>query len=341
MPDLQPTRLHYVAAMRTEARFPHLPEDRGHYESFYLKAAAPEGGRAVWIRQTIHRRPGQPATCALWLTWFDSERPPAALKQQHQEGEMEFPDDVYLRISTSEIAPGRASGELSTESSRARWELTFDDQHDALHHLPSERMYDAGLPKTKLLSPHPGAMFDGFVEIDGERVELRGWPGMVGHNWGSEHADTWVWLHGAALGTGGDGFFDLAAGRIKIGPLRSPWLGNGMLALDGERHRLGGLKPRASKIDARPGRCEFIVRGDGVTIHGVASAPLERTVGWEYADPAGGTHDSLNCSIADLELNVSREGRPDVVLNVEGAAAYELGTGEGGHGVPIQPFGDG
>ena len=84
--------------MRTEARFPHLQADRGHYESFYLKAAAPEGGRALWIRQTIHRRPGQPATCAIWLTWFDSEHPPAALKQQHAEGAMEFPDDVYPHI---------------------------------------------------------------------------------------------------------------------------------------------------------------------------------------------------------------------------------------------------
>lgn len=327
--------------MRTEARFPHLQADRGHYESFYLKAAAPEGGRALWIRQTIHRRPGQPATCAIWLTWFDSEHPPAALKQQHAEGAMEFPDDVYLRIAGSEIAPGHARGEVTTRDSTARWELTFEDRHEALRHLPRERMYEASLPKTKLLSPHPGAVFDGFLEIDGERVELRGWPGMVGHNWGSEHADTWVWLHAAGLGDDGAGFFDLGAGRIRIGPLRSPWLGNGMLALDGERHRLGGLRPRNTSIDARPGRCEFTARGEGISVRGTATAPLDRTVGWEYADPAGGTHDSLNCSIADLELKVSRDGRPDVAIGVDRAAAYELGTGEAGHGVPIQPFGDG
>ena len=62
---------------------------------------------------------------------------------------------------------------------------------------------------------------------------------------------------------------------------------------------------------------------------------------YRWSHPTVGTHDSLNCSIADLELKVSRDGRPDVAIGVDRAAAYELGTGEAGHGVPIQPFGDG
>jgi len=328
--------------MRTAARFPTLPAGRGHYESFYLKAAAPAGGRAVWIRYTVHRRPGEALTGALWLTYFDAGRDgPVALKSRHDETEIAAPDDAYLRIGEAEIAPGRAGGEIAANGSRARWELRYSDRHEALLHLPRESMYEAKLPRTKLLSPHPGASFDGTLELNGERIELDGWPGMVGHNWGSEHADTWTWIHGAGFGADGAGFFDLGAGRIRLGPLRTPWLGNGMLALDGERHRLGGLRPRSSTIDARPGRCEFSARGEGITVSGTVAAPLERFVGWEYADPAGGTHDSLNCSIADLELTVSRPGRDDVAISVPGGAAYELGTAQRGHGIPIQPFPDG
>ncbi len=37
------------------------------------------------------------------------------------------------------------------------------------------------------------------VTIDGERIELDAWPGMVGHNWGAEHAERWIWIHGAGL----------------------------------------------------------------------------------------------------------------------------------------------
>lgn len=324
--------------MRTAARFPALPPSRGHYESFYLKAAAPAGGRAVWIRHTVHRRPGRPLTGAVWLTYFDAQRDgPVALKSRHTDAEIAVPDGAYLRIGEAEIAPGRAAGAIAT----ARWNLRYSDRHEALHHLPRESMYEAKLPRTKLLSPHPGASFDGTLELDGERIDLDGWPGMVGHNWGSEHADSWTWIHGAGFGDDGAGFFDLGAGRIRLGPLRTPWLANGMLALDGERHRIGGLRPRSSKIDARPGRCEFSARGEGITVRGTVSAPLARFVGWEYADPAGGTHGSLNCSIADLELTVSRTGRGDVTISVRGGAAYELGTGDRDHGIPIQPYPDG
>ena len=44
--------------MRTEARFPGLDRGAGHYESFYMKATRPGGGRAIWIRHTVHKRPG-------------------------------------------------------------------------------------------------------------------------------------------------------------------------------------------------------------------------------------------------------------------------------------------
>lgn len=328
--------------MRTEARFPAIAPQRGHYESFYLKAAAPEGGRAVWIRYTVHRRPGAAMTGALWLTYFDAARPgPVALKQQFGEPDLSAPEGAYLRIDGAEIAPGQAAGKITANGSEASWELRFSDRHEAFRHLPQEWMYEKDLPRTKLLSPHPGALFDGVLELDGERIELASWPGMVGHNWGSEHADTWVWLHGAGLGADGDGFFDLGAGRIRLGPLRTPWLGNGMLALDGERHRLGGPRPRSVSLKARPGRCEFTARGTDTIVRGAVTAPPGQTVGWSYSDPAGGSHDSLNCSIADLELTLSRPGHPDISLRVERAAAYELGTTERRHGIPIQPFADG
>ena len=69
--------------MRTQARFPELPEKAGHYESFYLKLNQPGGGRAAWIRHTVHKRPGEHPTCALWFVLFDAEAAgPRATKRQ-------------------------------------------------------------------------------------------------------------------------------------------------------------------------------------------------------------------------------------------------------------------
>jgi hypothetical protein len=62
---------------------------------------------------------------------------------------------------------------------------------------------------------------------------------------------------------------------------------------------------------------------------------------WVYADPNGPEHNTVNCSVADLELTVERPGLPARELKVEAGAAYELGMRETDHGIPIQPFSDG
>ena len=40
------------------ARFPKVAAKGGHYESFYIKACRPGGGQGLWIRHTVHKRPG-------------------------------------------------------------------------------------------------------------------------------------------------------------------------------------------------------------------------------------------------------------------------------------------
>jgi hypothetical protein len=328
--------------VRTEARFPGLEQSAGHYESFYLKAAPPDGGRALWIRHTVHKRPGREATCSVWFTLFGPEGPRAA-KVTLPAGALSTPDGAYVRIGDTEMGPGRAEGAVSTDTFSAEWKLSFEDRHAPLHHLPSERMYTAKLPRTKLLSPHPGALFSGSVTLDGERVPVESWPGMVGHNWGAEHAERWIWIHGAEFEGGGPGdYLDVAAGRIKLGPLRTPWIANGSIVVGGEAHRLGGLgRTYGTEIKERPTGCEFVIAGRRITVRGKVEAPAERFVGWTYADPDGGEHDTVNCSIADMELRVERPGHKHVHLRVPAAATYELGMREHDHEIPIQDYPDG
>jgi hypothetical protein len=74
---------------------------------------------------------------------------------------------------------------------------------------------------------------------------------------------------------------------------------------------------------------------------GTVEAPRKDLVGWVYADPGGGRHDTVNCSIATMRLFVHRPGRDRVELECDGGAAYELGMREHDHGVPLQPYPDG
>ena len=329
--------------MRTEARFPGVPAKAGHYESFYIKAAQPQGGRAVWIRHTIHKRPGQDPNASLWFTFFDADAPgPRATKETVGLDQLSVPTGAYVQVGGAVLEPGRAHGSATSESLAVSWELEFQDESEPLHHLPREFMYRAKLPKTKFLSPYPSATFTGRVEIAGETVEIGGWPGMIGHNWGAEHAERWVWIQASDLGGNEGDHLDIAAGRIKIAGMTTPWVANGRIVLDGEPHRMGGfLGSYGTEISESPDSCEFTVPGKDINVKGRVSAPAKDFVAWVYADPKGPEHNTLNCSISDLELKVERAGKPHAHLDVAGAAAYELGTRDLDHGVPLQPYPDG
>jgi hypothetical protein len=330
--------------VRTEARFPEVPEKAGHYESFYLKLVQPGGGRAAWIRHTVHKRPGEPVTCAIWFVLFDfSAAGPRATKRQFGAEELSSASDTYIRIGDASLTDGRAIGRVETPALEAKWDLRFADSHEPFHHLPRDFLYRSKLPKTKFLSPYPDADFNGEIEVAGERIEVKDWRGMIGHNWGAEHAERWVWVQGSGFeGRSPEDYFDMAVGRIKVGGRTTPWVGNAMLMLDGKAHRLGGFGHIPStEVEESPTGARFELKGKGVRVTGNVSAPAKDFVAWIYADPVGPEHNTLNCSISDLELDVELDGGPGQRLTVRGAAAYEFGTRDFDHGIPLQPYSDG
>jgi hypothetical protein len=341
------------------ARFAEVAAKAGHYESFYLKACRPDGGRGLWIRHTVHKRPGAEPTGSIWFTFFDRDAPPPrATKVTVPASELSAPAGGWIRVADAEIGPGRAEGSFAAETpaddvgasapaprvSRAAWSLRFDGDRDPCHYLPADWLYEAPLPRTKFVAPFPDAVFDGTLEVDGEPIEIAGWPGMIGHNWGTEHAERWIWLEGTGFADSADTWFDAGAARVKLGRRVSPWVPSGFLSLDGVRHRLGGLgQIRSARIEETPTACSFLLPGKDIVVRGRVEAPAKDFVGWVYADPnpKGGEHHTVNCSVADLELTVEQPGRPARQLTLPGGGAYELGMRETDHGIPIQPFPDG
>jgi hypothetical protein len=330
-------------ALAEGARFPGVAAKAGHYESFYIKACSPDGGRGIWIRHTVHKRPGEEPAGSIWFVLFDREAEgPRAAKVTLPAAELETPAGSWIRVGDAEVGPGEAEGSVEVEGLSAAWSLTFDGVREPCKYLPADWLYEAPVPKTKFVAPFPDARFEGRLEIDDTSVELAGWPGMVGHNWGSEHAERWIWLEGTGFAGSPGTYFDAGAARVKVGPKVTPWIPSGMLVLDGEPHRLGGLGAIGSaRIEESPTVCSFFLPGKDIVVHGRVAAPVKDFVGWVYADPKGPEHHTVNCSVADLELTVERPGLPPRQLSLPGGGAYELGMRETDHGVPIQPFPDG
>src|SRR5262249_22228038 len=151
---------------------------------------------------------------------------------------------------------------------------------------------------------------------------LDGWPGMVGHNWGSEHAERWVWLEGTGFDDGAGTYFDAGAARVKVGPWTTPWLPSGMLMLDGEAHRLGGFGQIGSaSVHPTPSPGASPPPGRDIVVGGRVWPPKKDFVGWISPAPKGPEHNPLNCSVAALELPVDPPAEPARQLTLSAGAA--------------------
>lgn len=311
-------------------RFPSFG-DAGGYESFYVRAVDPERARSVWLRHTVLQSPGGPPIGSAWLTVFDADR---SAPLAYKASESDPAPDGWLRVGDSVFGPGGVHGAAGP----AEWDLDWESREPPLRHLPKSFMYTAPLPKTKLESPHPAVSVSGRVTLNNTTITLDGWPGMVGHNWGAQHADRWIWLHGMLFEDRPDDWLDLAIGRVRVGPVLTPWVANGVISINGERLRVGGtalahVHEQPSALDLRVGGPDADVR---LTVHGNRA----QTAVWRYADPDGHEHHVANCSIAELEAVVIPHGRTSQVLRTAHGGTYELGAREVPAGLPVLPFPD-
>jgi hypothetical protein len=338
--------------MATGALFPSTRIGDGMYESFYLRAVSPEEPIGAWIRYTVHKRPGHAPSGSLWCTVFDAAAG-APFMHKHTTTALAAPAGSWIEIGgDSRLGPGIAEGVCGPAS----WSLRFSSAEPELRHLKQAWLYKAPLPRTKLTSPVPAASFDGTILLEGpptqgpptRTLQLRGWRGMVGHNWGSEHAERWIWLHGIGFEENPSAWLDVALGRVLIAGRLTPWTASGAISLDGRRLRLGGIGARGLKVTESPARCALSLPGEGgLTVEAHVNTPLGTAAGWRYADPDGGEHDVVNCSVASLALNVrprtlkGTSGEAARTLHTTHGAAYELGMRERDHGVALAPFSDG
>ena len=302
----------------------------GAYESWFVSARDPASPRALWIRHTRHRPRQGPESAALWCTVVDHDlgQRPAVVKQVFGA----FPPDAVA-------GPGHFRGDAVMGERTACWDLAITGGQQPLRPLRPPVLYRAPLPRTKLEASVPDGLVTGIFDIDGRRVGVSGWRGTVGHNWGSEHADSWVWLHASGFGAAPGGWLDLVLARIRVGRARSPWTAMGALSLGGRRIPLGGLG-RLPRVDGHPGRLTVGVPSPGARLQLRVTTGEEDAVAVAYADPSGGTRAVRHAALATFELTLHRRGDRDLTLS-SSCGAYEYGTRQGMHGIVPQPLPEG
>lgn len=285
-------------------------------ESWFLRAVAPDGPRALWLKATTLIAKGDAPVAEAWCSVFDGEDT-LGLKHTVPLGECRFhAASGRIAVGPSEIvldpAGGRLTGAIEGERGRVAWDLHIrrlpGPLGDPLCLLPSRRLIDAPFPKNKLLTPMPALVFDGWIERDGARTRVDRWLGSQGHNWGAAHAAEYAWAQ--CLFTDAEGapfaFLEGATGRIDIGRWRSPRLSLLTVRRAGRSFRfdrLVDLWNQDATIDF-PSWTLFVAGPDGEATVAVRADPA-RMVCLGYDNPDGARSFCLNSKTAAVTLRVN------------------------------------
>ena len=297
------------------ARFPEVAAKAGHYESFYIKACRPGGGQGIWIRHTVHKRPGAEPNASIWFVLFDRDADgPRATKVTVPAAELSAPDGLLDpgRRRRDRPRPGRADRSRPTRCS-ASWDLTFSGDAEPCKYLPADWLYEAPVPKTKFVAPYPDARFDGTPRDRRRDDRARRLAGDDRPQLGHRARRALGLARGHRLRGRAGHLLRRRRGADQARPAgRRPGSPRGCWSLDGEAPPARRLRqdPLGHGSRSRPTACAFVLPGKDIVVRGRVSAPQKDFVGWVYADPKGPEHNTVNCSVADLELTVERPASP-------------------------------
>lgn len=298
-------------------------DDRGHYESWFLRGNHPTRPLAFWIRYTVTSPKGRPAEAIaeLFAIHFDGERGRhVALREVVPIRTTSYSvSQLDVRIDTSHLTRECATGRASSGAHTIAWDLTMSGGGDPLLLLP-ERLYAGGFPKAKALVMRPGVTFGGRLEVDGDSVVVDGWGGSTNHNWGERHTDQYTWGQVAGFDGHPTTFLELATARIRVGPILTPSITPIVLRHEGHEYRLNAVHRSFRRAHLSGLNWTFEASGDGMALAGVISATPTQVVTFAYKNPPGGTKLCINSKIARCALTLRKAGRTQDLLSPSGAA---------------------
>jgi len=316
------------------------PNDkRGFYESWFQRANHPSKPLAFWIRYTVFVPKGRPgdAMGELWAMFFDREagRIVAAKEVVPLKDCRLAPTGLEVAMDGRFLDHEQLTGGVRHGGHAIDWDLRYTTPERPILNYP-RKLYPGGFPKAKALVGSPNATFSGTLGVDGDAISVDGWVGSQNHNWGLQHTDSYAWGQVCGFDNEPDTFLECGAGKLKFGPLWTPWM-SVIVLRDGDReHQLNGVGQwmrNGGRFDWF--RLQLDGTKDGVRIAGSIEARKEDFLGLPYWNPPGGIRSCLNSKLARAEFVVTEPGREPRTLVSEHRAALELFPVATDHGIPL------
>lgn len=303
------------------------PGRTGLYESNYLKANAPDGRQALWLKHNIlaWKDPQKPAIVELWCIFFEKGQPPRAFKQELpasrvrvKSGELGLEGDGIL------LSPARTATAIRDGDHAVSWDIAMSPWSGPvsrpLIHFPHAEFYRWGFPKKKMLTPEPKTLWNGRLSLDGRDIAIRDWVGFRNHNWGTEHAFRYAYGNCNLFDGAPDVVVDGFSAKIRLGPVVTPYLSMAV-------QRQGSVDtPFNGFLDAFRG--EAIVdfphwelhlsragtfhghgaRGNTQRLHWTMRGQPDQFIGLPYHQPSGSLSYCYNTKWAHTTLYIEEQG---------------------------------
>jgi hypothetical protein len=284
----------------------------GRYEVWYLTFNDPATGDGFWIRYTLEAPDaahGEPYA-QLWFARFaaDPARSTFGINRRQPIATITAATAPFaVTIGANRLMHDCARGALSGAGHAVEWDLKWTPG-ETMRWLPAVMYRKGGLGETTVLSPSPDLALRGSLTVDGRTYHLDGAPGGQTHLWGTKHAFAWAWGHCNAFAGAPGVALEMLTVRLRRRGLHLPWMTLATLRTpDGEvafnRFDQALLAPRPERAT---GRLRFTATGLTAKLEGEFTAPVERFVRAEYADPDGEPSWCHNTCAADLTLRLSK-----------------------------------
>jgi hypothetical protein len=317
---------------------------RGHVESHFLKANSPDGLRALWIKHTLLVRggPREADVAEVWAVAFRRERIGAPVEKRAIKRSFPIATARIARAPFSIAAGGaelrqghaRALIAPSLSDSGGAWDLHYACPAEGFRPFPLAAMYTGRFPRSKSLTPVPSARVHGSFRLGRWDWDVRDFVLAQGHNWGESHAERYAWTQVNLFDAKGDAWLEALTGKVRVGPVTTPWLSVAALYVDGELHRFDGaraLVSRGAHIDTRS--YALTLRDGSRQLRFRISAESHAFAGLRYEDPNGSALACLNSKLAEAEVELTAHGRTRTLRS--DAAALELGIRREDHGITM------
>ena len=175
--------------------FPPSQPARATTSRFFLRAVTRPSRAAFWLRHTVHQRAGRAADGLALVHVLRRRRgPPRAARHRRRAScPPTATRDRRTRAAARRRQRPRWRARRSTRAGTLRCATTPSRCATSRASGCTARRCRARSSRARC----PSATFDRHAAVGDREPRVDGWPGMVGHNWGAEHAERWIWLHGA------------------------------------------------------------------------------------------------------------------------------------------------